>query len=54
MVEGNPALWFGASGFEILDVVDDDIELVVSVQITTTIAGCSANATRARPRIGGG
>ncbi len=32
MVEGSAALWFGASGFEVLDVVDDGVELVVAVQ----------------------
>ncbi len=39
MVEGSPALWFGASGFEILDVVDDGVELVVSVQTRVTMVG---------------
>ncbi|MDP8962090.1 MAG: hypothetical protein M3N32_10820 [Actinomycetota bacterium] len=32
-------MWFGACGFEILDVVDDGVELVVSVQTTATIVG---------------
>ncbi len=47
-------LWFGASGFEILDVVDGG-ELVVSMQTTATVVGCSACGTKARrPRIGVG
>ncbi|HEV2070682.1 MAG TPA: hypothetical protein VGR26_12890 [Acidimicrobiales bacterium] len=50
MVEGSPALWFGASGFEILDVVDDGVELVVSLQTTATIVGCSSCGRRATPR----
>ena len=50
MVEGSPALWFGASGFEILDVVDDGVELVVSVQTTATFVGCPSCGTRARPK----
>ncbi len=50
MVEGSPAVWFGASGFEILDVVDDGVELVVSLQTTATIVGCSSRGTRATPK----
>ena len=44
------ALWFGASGFEVLDVVDDVGELVISVQTTATLVGCAACGTRARPK----
>lgn len=36
MVEGSAALWFSASGFELLDVMDDGVELVVAVQTTAT------------------
>lgn len=44
------ALWFGASGVEVLDVESDDGELVVSVQTTATVVGCAGCGTRARPK----
>jgi len=40
VVEGSAALWFSASGFELLDVIDDGVELVVEVQTSTTVVGC--------------
>ncbi len=50
MVEGSAALWLGASGFELLDVVDDGVELVVSVQTTANVVGCSGCGVRATPK----
>lgn len=50
MVEGSSALWFGASGFEVLDVGEVDDELVIEVQTAATVMGCSACGTRARPK----
>ena len=46
MVEGSPALWFGASGFEILDVALDGVELVVRVQTTATLGAAPAPHAR--------
>jgi hypothetical protein len=39
VVAGSPALCFCASGFQVLDVVEDGVELVVSVQTMATICG---------------
>lgn len=50
MVEGSGACWFGASGFEVLDVIDTGIELVIEVQTTAIVVGCSGCGTRARPK----
>ncbi len=50
MVEGSGACWFGAPGFEVLGVVDAGVELVVDVETTATVVGCSACGTRARPK----
>lgn len=50
MVEGSGALWFGAPGFEVLDVSDDGVELVVEVQTAAAVVGCSGCGTRARPK----
>jgi transposase len=50
VAEGSAAMWFGASGFELLNVVDDGVELVVEVQTTATVAGCSACGVRAKPK----
>lgn len=50
MVEGSAALWFSASGFELLDVVDDGVELVVEVQTLTTVVGCAECGVRATPK----
>lgn len=44
------ALWFGASGFEVLDVIETDGELVVEVQTTATATGCGGCGSRARPK----
>lgn len=49
MAEGI-ALWFSAPGFELLDVVDDGVELVVEVQTTTAVVGCSECGVRVRPK----
>jgi transposase len=43
-------VWFGASGFEVLDVTDDGVEVVLEVQTTATVVGCSGCGTRARPK----
>lgn len=51
MAEGSSgAVWFGAPGFEVLDVVDTGGELVVEVQTTATVVGCSGCGTRARAK----
>ena len=50
MVEGSAALWFSASGFELLDVADDGVELVVAVQTTATVVGCAQCGVRAIPK----
>jgi transposase len=49
VVDGS-ALWFGASGFEVLGVVDDGVELVVEVQTAKGVVGCSGCGTRAVPK----
>ena len=46
MVDGT-ALWFGAAGFDVLDVVDDGVELVVEVETSPALVGCSGCGTRA-------
>ncbi len=46
MVEGT-ALWFGAAGFEVLDVAEVGVELVVEVETTARVIGCSTCGTRA-------
>lgn len=50
MVEGSAAMWFSASGLELLDVVDDGVELVVAVQTMATVVGCAECGVRARPK----
>lgn len=50
MVEGSAALWFGASGFEVLDVVDDGVELVIAIESTPGPVGCASCGTRARAK----
>jgi transposase len=50
MVEGSAALWFGASGFEVLDVADDGVELVIAIESTAGPVGCPSCGTRARPK----
>lgn len=50
MGDGSGALWFGAAGFEVLGVAVSDVELVVEVQTTATVVGCSGCGTRARPK----
>jgi transposase len=50
VVEGRAALWFGASGFGVLDVVDDGVELEVQIQTVAAAVGCSTCGTRARPK----
>lgn len=47
--DGSGACWFGASGFEVLDVIDG-VELVVEVQTTAGPVGCSGCGTRARAK----
>ena len=46
MVEGT-ALWFGASGFEVLSVARTDIEVTISVQTVAAAVGCSGCGVRA-------
>ena len=49
MVEGT-ALWFGAAGFEVLEVAEVGAELVVEVETTKAVIGCSTCGTRAVPK----
>ncbi|HUR23160.1 MAG TPA: helix-turn-helix domain-containing protein [Acidimicrobiales bacterium] len=49
MVDGT-ALWFGAAGFDVLDVVDDGVELVIEVETSPALVGCSGCGTRAVPK----
>lgn len=49
MAEGSSgAVWFGAPGFEVLDVVHDGDEVVVEVQTTATVVGCARCGVRAK------
>jgi transposase len=48
--DGSCVVWFGASGFEVLDVTGDGVEVVLEVQTTATVVGCSGCGTRARPK----
>lgn len=51
MAEGSSgAVWFGAPGFEVLDVAADGDELVIEVPTTATTVGCSRCGTQARPK----
>ncbi len=50
MVEGSGACWFGAPGFVVLDVIEVGDELVVEVETTATVVGCSSCGTRARAK----
>ena len=50
MVEGSAALWFGASGFEVLEVADDGTELVIGIESTPAPVGCPSCGTRARAK----
>lgn len=51
MADGSAAaLWFGATGFEVLEVGVDGIELTVAVETTATAVGCSRCGTRAVPK----
>ena len=47
---GDGSAWFGASGFEVLDIAEHERELVVSVQTTATVVGCRGCGSRARPK----
>jgi transposase len=49
VVDGT-ALWFGAAGFDVLDVVDDGVELVIDVETSPALVGCSGCGTRAVPK----
>jgi hypothetical protein len=42
VVDGSSAFWFGAANFEVLDVADDGVELIISIQSTTTVMGCAS------------
>lgn len=44
------AHWFGAPGFVLLDVRDDEVEVVVEVETTATFVGCEGCGTRARAK----
>jgi transposase len=48
--EGSGACWFGASGFEVIEVLDTGGELVVEVETTATVVGCGSCGTRARAK----
>jgi hypothetical protein len=48
VVDGSSALWFGASGFEVLDVARSGTELVIAVETTATVVGCWGCGTRGR------
>jgi transposase len=50
VVDGSSALWFGASGFEVLDVARSGNELVIAVETTAAVVGCSGCGTRARSK----
>ena len=49
MVDGT-ALWFGAAGFDVLDVVDAGVELAIDVETERRAVGCSGCGTRAVPK----
>jgi transposase len=49
VVDGT-ALWFGAAGFDVLHVADDGVELVIEVETTPALVGCSGCGTRAVPK----
>jgi transposase len=48
--EGSGGCWFGASGFVVLDVIEVGDELVVEVETTATVVGCSSCGTQARAK----
>jgi len=48
--EGSGACWFGASGFEVLGVIDGVAELVVEVQTSRVPVGCGGCGTEARAK----
>ena len=50
MGDGSGALWFGAPGFEVLDVAVSDAELIVEVQTTATGQGPPVGERVRRPR----
>jgi len=43
-------VWFGAAGFEVLEVTSDGVELVIEVQTTATTVGCGGCGSRAKPK----
>jgi hypothetical protein len=43
-------LWFGAAGFEVLEVVDDGTKLVIQVETTQRLTGCPPCGTPAEPK----
>ena len=49
-MEGSSAVWLGTPSFVVLEVVDDGIELVISIETTRTFVGCTRCGTRARPK----
>jgi len=49
VVDGT-AVWFGTAGFEVLALVDDGVELVVDVETTAAVVGCSDCGSRAVPK----
>ena len=44
------AVWFGASGFELLSVHDDEDGLVLEVETSVGVVGCSGCGTRGRAK----
>ncbi len=51
MAEGSSgAVWFGAPGFEVLDVVAGGDELVIEVQTTAAEVGCGRCGLRAKSK----
>lgn len=50
MVDGSSAVWFGAPNFEVLEVADDGVDLIISIESTVMVTGCASCGTRARAK----
>lgn len=50
MAEGSGVVWFGASGLEVLGVVDDGVEVTVEVETTASVVGCGGCGIRAKAK----
>jgi hypothetical protein len=53
VVDGT-ALWFDAAGFNLLDVADDGVEMVIGVETSPALSGCSGCSTGVVPKDGAG